>query len=299
MLQLIVTANKLNKRNNIPAKLPEPNGIVGTVNKGFSFEGTEFLPVPNPALGKWYQDRDGSFYWGGGVIVETASTKIELPGLPVNLPENFRLGVDVSHHNENLDWDGIKNAGASFVFIKITDGVGTRDKQAKVNADNAKQKGLRIGYYHFCHPDTKMGGSVENDATAEANEALKVMAGLQKNDLPLVLDLETGLGGVDSPLSQANYLLWVTTFIERIKTVSGADIIIYGNRPYLNSKLPTGHDLGKHKLWLAAYPAKPDCDKTDCPIGWKDWAIWQYTEDGVIGKNPKLDINILKDPTLF
>lgn len=49
--------------------LPDPNGITGVVNKDFTFEGEEVLQVPNAALGKWYQDRDNSYYWGGALSV--------------------------------------------------------------------------------------------------------------------------------------------------------------------------------------------------------------------------------------
>jgi chitosanase len=69
MKRLLVTANKLNKRSRIPSGLPDPNGISGVVMKGYTFDGTEVINVPNPALGKWYQDRDQNFYWGGALTV--------------------------------------------------------------------------------------------------------------------------------------------------------------------------------------------------------------------------------------
>lgn len=68
MPKLIVTANKLNKRSHIPVTLPDRSGIVGVVNKGFSFDAIE-QAGPNPSLGKWYKDRDGYYYWGGGVSI--------------------------------------------------------------------------------------------------------------------------------------------------------------------------------------------------------------------------------------
>jgi chitosanase len=66
-MRLIVKAKKLNKRNRIPHFFPDPNGITGVVSADTIFEGEEVLSVPNPALGKWYRDRDGHFYWGGGL----------------------------------------------------------------------------------------------------------------------------------------------------------------------------------------------------------------------------------------
>ena len=70
MLQLLVTANKLNKRSRIPLNLPDPNGISGLVMKGYRFAGEEVSQVPNPSLGKWYKDRDNNFYWGGALVIE-------------------------------------------------------------------------------------------------------------------------------------------------------------------------------------------------------------------------------------
>lgn len=69
MLQLIVNAAKLNKRKFVPSKLPDNTSISGIVTKGTTFIGEEVKIVPNPALGKWYRDRDNGFYWGGGLSI--------------------------------------------------------------------------------------------------------------------------------------------------------------------------------------------------------------------------------------
>ncbi len=296
-MQLIVNVKKLNKRSSIPASLAEQN-IVGTVLQGFRFEGEEITMLLNPILGKWYKDRDGYFYWGGGLIIDPVKTNNNTIGLPVNLPTDFKIGIDISHYNELINWAAIKDSDVSFVYIKISEGVGTPDRRANEHANNARQIGLRIGYYHFCRPDKRNGGSVISDATAEADEALKIIAGLQKPDLPLVLDLENQTGW-DTPLNKQEYLLWVTTFLNRINEIFGTDCVIYSRKEYLDQKLPSTHNLGKYKLWSSYYPKNPDVNKLTCPIGWVDWAIWQYTDSGVIGSNAKIDINILKDSTLF
>ncbi|MCU0369860.1 MAG: S8 family serine peptidase [Bacteroidales bacterium] len=69
MARLTVTANKLNKRKFIPVRIGDKEGIVGEVLKGFTFEGEEVQGVPLPTPEKWYKDRDGYYYWGGGVMV--------------------------------------------------------------------------------------------------------------------------------------------------------------------------------------------------------------------------------------
>lgn len=93
MATLIVRAKRLNKRSVIPAFLPDPNNIVAVVNENFVFEGEEVraTETPNPALGTWYKDRDGHFYWGGALqrFAEPTATltgatnyQTQFPGIP-------------------------------------------------------------------------------------------------------------------------------------------------------------------------------------------------------------------------
>lgn len=296
-MQLIVNVKKLNKRSSVPASLSEKN-IIGTVFQGFQFEGEEITSVPNPALGKWYKDRDGSVYWGGGlsVLPDKVLHKIILP---INLPLNYQVGIDISHHNDHINWVDIKNSEVCFVYIKLSEGVGTPDAKALEHANNAKRLGLKIGYYHFCRPDQRNGGTVISDATAEALEALKLIAGLPTADMPLVLDLEDQPPKWDTPLNTNDYLLWVNTFVSQIAQKSDLSCMIYSRKEYLDRKLPANHQLGINKFWVSYYPNHPDANHVACPKGWNDWAMWQFTESGSIGGNTKLDINILKDSTII
>ena len=296
MEQLKVIVNRLNRRKSPITDFTDRSNIIGTVSNGYLFT-SDNLVTNN--LGTWYADRDGYYYWGGGVIVlgPVIGKTFNIKNSPVNLPVPCKIGIDISHHNVLLDWSGIKNSGASFSYIKLSEGVGTPDLKAGEHASIAKQNGFKIGYYHFCRPDTRNGGTVISDATTEADEALSRMSVITKPDLPLVLDLEDEESW-DTPLNSNEYLTWINTFIKRIIDTSGKECMIYSRKEYLDRKLPPNHDLGKYRLWISLYSAT-DCNKVKCPVGWNDWAMWQYCEHGVIGNNAELDINILKDPTLF
>lgn len=295
---LQVSVKKLNKRSGFPPSLADKKNIVGIALQGFKFEGEEMEDPANPAIGKWYKDKAGIYYWGGGVIKLPGRVISNFKNLPSNLPIGFSFGVDVSHHNDAPDWNAFKNAGCEFVYIKTSEGVGTPDMQAAMHVRNAKQQNFRIGYYHFCRPDTRNGGSVISDAEAEANEVIGRIANLALPDLPVVLDLEDQLNW-DSPLDKADYLVWIETFIEIINAHFTKGVMLYSRKEYLDKKLPLNHGLGKHKLWMSYYPANPDATKVPVPNGWSDWSVWQYTEHGAIGNNPKVDLNILKDTTLL
>ncbi|MEO6228535.1 MAG: S8 family serine peptidase [Ferruginibacter sp.] len=80
MPQFIVKAKRLNRRTVVPEFLPDPNNIVGFVNENFTFEGEEVTDVPNPALGKWYRDKVGHFYWGGA-IMEVSGVRFVSPAI--------------------------------------------------------------------------------------------------------------------------------------------------------------------------------------------------------------------------
>jgi lysozyme len=296
MAQLKVIVNKLNRRTGPVADMSDKTNIVGSVPMGFIFESRS--QIMN-RLGTWYADSDGYYYWGNGLILINASAPsvFNINNLPVNLPPLCQIGIDVSHYNYIPDWSVIKNAGVSFTYIKISEGVGSPDTSAGGHAIAAQQAGLKLGYYHFCRPDTRNGGTVFNDANAEADDAMSRIAVIPKPDLPLVLDLEDNPPW-DTPLDSNDYLEWINTFISRIQSVSGLDVMLYSRKSYLDIKLPIDHNLGKYKLWISNYSATV-CNKVACPVGWADWVMWQYCENGKIAGNSNLDINILKDPALI
>ncbi|MFT4154671.1 glycoside hydrolase family 25 protein [Parafilimonas sp.] len=294
---LQVSVNRLNRRSEVPVSFSDKSTVIGVVERGFKFEGEQVAGITNPALGEWYKDATGSFYWGGGLLKLPGRIISNFKDLPINLPSNFRFGIDISHHNNRLDWQAIKNAACEFVFIKTSDGVNTPDKQAALNAQAALQQNLRIGYYHFCHADMKSGGTIESDAQNEAKDAMSRMQNLPTADLPFVLDLEDD----NTPLSPKQYTNWVKIFIATMALpFTQKGIMIYSRKEFLDRRLEPGHGLGQQvKLWISRYPEHPDMNKVPSPAGWNDWSIWQYKDKGIIGTSSPLDLNIMKDATLF
>lgn len=66
MAQLKVIVNKLNRRRTPINDFSDKGNVSGTVSKGFLFVGTA---QETNALGTWYMDRDGYYYWGGGLAI--------------------------------------------------------------------------------------------------------------------------------------------------------------------------------------------------------------------------------------
>ncbi|WP_439585681.1 glycoside hydrolase family 25 protein [Dyadobacter bucti] len=290
----------MNKRTGIPTSFVDKQNVIGVVYKGYRFQGEEVrLPNGNSSLGKWYRDVQGHFYWGGGLLVSPAPQKKKtvIDGVIGNLPRGYILGADLSHHNGDADWAAIEQAGVEFVFLKTTEGVGTRDKKVHEHAKQAMARGMRVGYYHFCRPDTRNGGTVLTDSAAEAKSMLDIIKTLPPPTLPIVLDLEDSTQ-FDTPLRPDDYLEWIRNFIHITHQSTGMEPIIYSRKEYLDRKLPKLHDLGTTRLWISRYTIK-DCNKVEIPRGWTEWSIWQFTDKATIGRNPHLDLNILKDLSLI
>jgi subtilisin family serine protease len=82
MAYLKVVVPLLNKRKSPVEDPSDKSNIIGQVNKDFQFES---IAEESNVLGKWYKDRDGYYYWGGGV-----REVIDYNKLLQNIPENIR-----------------------------------------------------------------------------------------------------------------------------------------------------------------------------------------------------------------
>ena len=188
--------------------------------------------------------------------------------------------IDISKYQGTCNWKQIKEAGVNKVFIKATEGVGSKNDLVKLQADGAKAAGLLIGYYHFASLNNK---DEVGDAVQEVNYFTSVLETLPKNDLPLVLDIEKNLIG----LSKDEVLAYIKAFFSQLETLGYKDYVLYSYTPFLDSNLPINHGLGNVRLWIAAYT-----DTLKLPKGWTNYWLWQYSSKGqVLGIKGNVDLN--------
>jgi lysozyme len=271
-----VIVPRLYTRKSIPSQFPDASSIVGIVNSGFSFSGEEVKNVPNPVLGKWIQDANGIYYWGGGLSEQVKND-------PAPASTGIVSGIDVSHYNGILDWHTILTAGKTFCFIKASEGLTSHDPLAQQLSTGAHASGLKIGYYHFAVPDITAG-----DAAAQAAHFIDRVSnyGLAPFNLPLALDIETNKNN----LNHIQLLDWITTFLKALEVKHpNTKPLIYSNTPFINDYLAANHNLGSYPLWLAQYRAEKSLV---LPHGWTEYKIWQYSEKGTIpGLKGLFDLN--------
>jgi lysozyme len=170
-------------------------------------------------------------------------------------------GVDVYHGDngaQTIDWTAVKAAGASFAFVKATEGMNFTDASFQTNWSGLKAAGMFRGAYHFFHSN--------DDPAAQATFFLSVVGKLETGDM-LVLDLESADGE-----TQATILSRAITFMQNVESASGTKPILYTSPAFLSSFA----GLEVYPLWVANYGVS--CP--DVPAPWKTYTFWQSTGTG-------------------
>ncbi|MCM1107677.1 MAG: glycoside hydrolase family 25 protein [Clostridium sp.] len=195
----------------------------------------------------------------------------------VDYPDGFKVhGIDVSHYQENIDWERLRNADirsfpVSFVFIKATEGVSLIDENFNQNFYQARRNDIVRGAYHFFSPDC--------DAERQARFFLKQVH-LEPGDLPPVLDVEKTGGLTPAQLQKA-----VKRWLDIVEAEYGVKPILYTGYKFKLDYLNTP-DFDDYPYWIAHYYV----DKLSYQ---GDWKFWQHTDCGrVDGIRGYVDCNI-------
>ena len=199
--------------------------------------------------------------------------------------DNTEIGIDVSKWQGNIDWNKVKNAGATFVMIRIgyQNGYGGEsivDPYFKKNIEGAKNAGLSVGVYYFSYAIT------DDEAISQVNW-IKEQLGDTKIDLPIAFDWEnwSSFGGLKMSIMELNKVGY--TFLTEVKS-KGYTPMLYGSKNYLervwNDETKIWSNPGL--TWLAHYTKETTYKGK--------YLMWQLCSDGRIdGVNGNVDINIM------
>ena len=202
-------------------------------------------------------------------------------------------GIDISYHNYkvdeegnyiSLDWDAIKNAGITYVIIRIGDTSVGIDPTFEKSYAEAKAAGLNVGFYLYTRAMTV------NEITLEANFVLSALKGKQF-EYPVYLDLED-----DSQKEIDKSILneMCVTFFTALQR-SGYYTGLYVNHEWLYNVIDTETALSRFDIWYARHPSVEegqDIIWTEESYG-KPFGMWQYSDSGVIEgiEDTKFDFN--------
>ena len=197
---------------------------------------------------------------------------------------SYRLGIDVSHYQGEIEWEKVKNSGIEFVMIRLgfrgygQEGVLKLDTKFQENIQGARAAGLDVGVYFFSQAIT------EQEAREEAEF---VIEHLQPYDLqlPVAYDPETILHDEARTDDVTGEQCTQTTvaFCETIEN-AGYDSMVYCNMLWQAYELDL-KAIANYPIWYADYESKPQTPY--------HFEYWQYSNEGrVDGIQGNVDLNI-------
>jgi lysozyme len=183
------------------------------------------------------------------------------------------LGVDVSHHQGAIDWDGLKRSGTAFAYIKASEGENFNDPRFTRNWYAAEQAGMRRGAYHFF--------TLCRTGKLQAENFIRVVPKDPKA-LPPVVDAEhMGPCRDSSPIKDVVAELRV--FLDLVGQHYGKRPVIYTTREFHDAFLIGA--FPKERFWIRSLVVEPAFRESQ-------WLFWQYHNRGRrAGVSGPVDLN--------
>lgn len=184
-------------------------------------------------------------------------------------------GIDISNNNGDINFDNIVNSGIDVVYIKATEGTTFQDIYCQINYNMAKERNLKIGFYHFL-----VGSS---SAITQARNFYNMIKGKIYQCKPC-LDVEVYFDNLNN---------YIKDFKMEFKKLSGQDIIIYSGLYFSNDfifdkSLP---------LWIANYTNRQWSYGNSL---FNNIVGHQYTDKGKINDCDKnFDLNVFTNDILL
>ncbi|MER8495339.1 glycoside hydrolase family 25 protein [Mesorhizobium sp. M1312] len=182
-------------------------------------------------------------------------------------------GIDVSHHQRQIDWRRVAADDVAFAVIKATEGGDHVDDAFAANLREARAAGLAVGAYHFftfCRPG--------------ADQARNFISVVPRDQslLPPVVDIEFVGNCPRRPLPE-ELNVELSAFLRPVEAAFGKTAILYVTDEA--ARVYAGQIVGRPR-WVRSLALWPGHD---------DWIYWQYHDRGrVDGITGDVDLNVLQ-----
>lgn len=173
-------------------------------------------------------------------------------------------GIDVSQWQGDINYQKVAEDGIDVVYMKATEGTSYMDPYFETNYENAKQNGLKVGFYHYV-----LARTVE-EAQDEAQFFASTISG-KSPDCRLAMDFES-FGNLNN--TQINQIS--EAFLERLQELTGKEVVIYSDT--FNARNTFSLSLAsRYPLWIAEYGVTVPGNSN-----WEEWVGFQYSNMGEI-----------------
>lgn len=168
-------------------------------------------------------------------------------------------GIDVSHHQDPIDWPKVARRGLAFAYVKASEGEAWGDPTFDDNWRGAQEAGLAVGAYHtysFCKPGAE-----------QAANFIRVLAGVRGPMLPPAVDLEFVGNCAERPAPE-ELAKELRAFSNRLQRALGAKPVFYVTEGFwgrYHATVPAGGEL-----WVRSVLFRPERGFPDT------WRFWQF-----------------------
>lgn len=193
-------------------------------------------------------------------------------------PQGYEIrGIDISHHQGEIDWDALRNgmiegSPLRFIIMKSTEGNTLVDTRFYDNFRAAREYGYIRGVYHFW-----------SNRTSPREQAYFFLdkVHLEDGDLPPVLDIEHIPADRKVEDFQRDVLTWLHIVEDRYHVKPIIYTYYKFKQKYLSAPV-----FDDYPYWIAHYYV----DKVEYTGAWK---FWQHTDAGRLpGIKGYVDFNI-------
>lgn len=197
--------------------------------------------------------------------------------------EVSRVGIDVSSHQNSIDWDAVAESGVDFAIVRVgyrgyTEGEIFPDSKAIENIEGALTAGLDVGAYFYSQATT------EEEALEEAQFAIKAVEGYTLK-YPIIFDWERVHTDTSRTINvtgdeMTKFAEIFCSEVDKLGYTAG----IYFNQSdgYSRFSLRTLHD---YDFWLAEY--------ADSQSFAYEVQLWQYDNAATVpGVEGPVDLNL-------
>jgi lysozyme len=179
-------------------------------------------------------------------------------------------GVDVSHHQGDIDWTTVRKSGIQFAYIKATEGDSWLDTLYRSNLREARAAGLLTGSYHFF--------SFCKSGSVQAANFLS-NADFSDGELVPVLDVETAGNCRQGPGDEL--YAEVKVFLDSVEAAVGIRPLIY-TTTWFHLRHMDGM-FEDERFWMRNLWWRPNDSM--------DWVFWQYAVEQLPGVQGDVDKN--------
>ena len=190
------------------------------------------------------------------------------------MTSTLSAGIDVSHHNGEIDWSRVKQSGIQFAYIKATEGSDWEDIRFPNNWTESKKNKIYRGAYHFFSTTSSGEAQALNYISAVPKE---------KGMLPPVIDLE--FAPSRSRMSDEKFYAELAVLKNTLQQHYGVEPVIYTTEEFRNNYFK---DQEIENLWAREIKSRV----TKWAPG---WTFWQYSNRGrVSGIKGRVDLNVYR-----